>query len=189
MKQKILFFLLLLYQIPHLSMRPTFGSSLLYIQSGEVRFQSYAPLEVIEAASTQLKGVIDIANNEFAFSVQIASFDGFNSPLQREHFNENYMESDTYASATYSGKIIEKIKWEKDGEYIVRTKGKLTIHGVTNERIIKNTVLIADDRISIASDFSVLLSEHNISIPKIVQQKIAEEINVYVTGEFQYEQQ
>jgi len=60
--------------------------------------------------------------------------------LQKEHFNENYLESDKYPEASFKGKIIEDIDLDKDGEYEVRAKGELTIHGIMQERIIKANI-------------------------------------------------
>jgi glycine cleavage system regulatory protein len=52
---------------------------------------------------------------------------------------------------------------------------------VEKERIIRTTLTVSSSgRISIASDFTVLLIEHNIKIPSVVSQKIAEEIDVHV---------
>ena len=152
--------------------------------SGSVDFKSDAPLEMIEASSQNLKGVIDPANNRFAFSIPIKSFQGFNSPLQREHFNENYMESDKYPTATFEGKIIENIDYSVNGKHIIRAKGALTIHGVTQERIIRSELEVKEGTFHVTSQFTVLLKEHDISIPKIVNQKIAEEIFVEVKAVF-----
>ena len=146
--------------------------------TGEIHFKSDAPLELIEARSDKLQGVIDATKRNFAFKVSIKKFDGFNSSLQREHFNENYLETDEFPTATFSGRIIEKIDFSKDGVYQIRAKGKLKIHGVTQERIIKSTLEIKGDKLLVNSKFTVLLVEHNIAIPKIVYQKIAEEIAV-----------
>jgi polyisoprenoid-binding protein YceI len=151
--------------------------------NGVVSFRSQAALEVIDAKSSQLKGVVDIAKNEFAFAVDFKSFDGFNSPLQKEHFHENYMETNRYPVATFKGKIIEKIDWTKDGKYEIRAKGLLVLHGIKKERIIKNEVEIKNKRLIINSLFTISLSEHNIAIPKIVNQKIAEEIKVDIKVE------
>jgi polyisoprenoid-binding protein YceI len=154
------------------------------VQRGEIHFKSDAPLELIEAKSKQLKGVIDMEERAFAFSVDMGSFEGFNSPLQKEHFNENYLETKQYKSATFTGKIIEKDDFTKDGTYTIRTKGKLTIHGITKERIIKSEITTKGGKIMVRSSFTVLLDEHGISIPKIVYQKIAEEIAVDVEADF-----
>ncbi|MDN4166522.1 YceI family protein [Cytophagales bacterium LB-30] len=152
--------------------------------AGSINFTSDAPLEVIEAESKKMKGAVDASKNTFAFAVPIISFQGFNSALQREHFNENYMESAKFPDATFTGKIIEQVDFTKPGTYSVRAKGTLKIHGVEQERIIKSDLIVKDDKtIVIKSDFYVPLSDHNIQIPKIVNQKIATEIHVVIQGE------
>lgn len=157
-------------------------ASIYKISEGKIHFKSAAPLEVIEANSNELKGLVDLDNNTFAFAVSTTSFDGFNSSLQREHFNENYMESSRFPTSTFSGKMIEKIDVSKDGSYSVRAKGKLKIHGVEQERIIRSDIQVKDSVIFIKSSFTVILQDHNITIPKIVYQKIAEEIKVEINA-------
>ena len=152
---------------------------------GKVQFRSDAPLETIEASSQFLKGVIEIDKRTFAFSIPINTFEGFNNPLQKEHFNENYLESSIYPNATFTGKIIENVDLSKDGIYTIRAKGKLDIHGVVQERILKSRVVANGDSFSLKSYFTINLEEHDISIPKIVYQKIAEEIQVQVEATFE----
>lgn len=148
--------------------------------NGIINFSSDAPFEVIKASSKELKGVLDIGKKIFAFKVRMNSFAGFNSSLQREHFNENYIESSKYPEATFQGKIIEDIDFTKDGSYTVRAKGNFAIHGVSQERIIKSDVVIKNGKIGIQSAFTVLLGDHNIPIPKVVKDKLSSEINVVV---------
>ena len=95
------------------------------------------------------------------------------------------MESSRYPNATFTGKIIENVDFSKEGVYTVRAKGKLTIHGVAQERILKSRVDVKGGGFSIRSYFTVILEEHNISVPKIVYQKIAEEIQVQVKATFE----
>jgi polyisoprenoid-binding protein YceI len=149
-------------------------------ESGEIRFTSNAQLEVIQASSSQLKGIIDSSSNQFAFRVNIVSFQGFNSSLQRDHFNENYLETEKYPTASFTGKIIEQIDWSVDGTYDVRAKGELEIHGQKQTRIIKSKVTIRHGKLDIESAFVVPLADHNISIPRIVSQKIATEIEIHI---------
>lgn len=145
---------------------------------GEVSFTSNAELEVIKASSNNVRGLIDPATNQFAFSVDIDTFKGFNSGLQREHFLDNYMEIEKFPKASFSGKIIEQIDFTKDGDYEVRAKGDLDIHGQKQTRIIKGKISIRKGAVIVESVFSVPLDEHSIVIPKIVNQKIATEIEV-----------
>ncbi|MBK9733473.1 MAG: YceI family protein [Saprospiraceae bacterium] len=106
------------------------------------------------------------------------SFNGFNSALQQEHFNENYLESDKFPTATYVGKLLDPIDLSKDASYQVRTKGIFTIHGVGMERILKHEITIKNKLLLLRSSFIISLEDYNISIPSIVNKKIAEEINV-----------
>lgn len=176
-------FMLLLVVTPIRLANPSVG--VFSVKKGSIHFVSYAPLEVIKASSNELKGLIDAEQNSFAFTIDMATFEGFNSPLQREHFNENYLETKVHRKATFAGKIIEDVDLTKDGTYPVRAKGKLNLHGVSNERIIKSEVTVKGGKFSVRSNFTVLLSEHDIAIPKIVHQKIAEEIKVEVNAAFE----
>jgi len=160
------------------------GITIYQTQSGSVSFVSDAPLELISAESNQLKGIVDPAARTFAFQLEIKSLKGFNSPLQQEHFYENYMETEKYPTATFTGKIIEDVDFKKPGEVKIRAKGELTIHGIKKERIIQCNLKIKEDGFTAQSDFTVLLEDHNISIPKLVYQKIAEEIKVKISAEF-----
>lgn len=150
--------------------------------NGKVSFKSDAPLEIIQASSDQLRGIINPKNSEFAFSVDIKTLEGFNSVLQHAHFDENYMETSRFPRATYDGKIIDMIDFSKPGTYNVRSKGYLDIHGVKSERIIPCTLTIDDNSIRVTSEFFVLLSDHDITVPKVVRQKIAEQIKVDVNA-------
>jgi polyisoprenoid-binding protein YceI len=155
---------------------------------GRISFVSDAPLEVIRASSDQLRGALGMEERTFAFTVEVASFDGFNSPLQRQHFNENYMESKKFPKAIFTGKVIEQIDFEQPGTYQVRAKGMLNIHGEEKERIIRSELTIHEDgSLSITAAFSVPLKDHSIRIPKIVYQKIAEAIQVNVSIQLEKE--
>ena len=153
--------------------------------NGRIDFKSEAPLELIKASSGELTGLLDITKKNFSFKINIRSFQGFNSPLQREHFNENYLESTKYPDASFKGKIIEDVDLLQDGKYQLRTKGIFTIHGISQERILKNDVTVKNKIITIHTNFSVLLSDHNIPIPKVVYQKLANEIKVEVNATLQ----
>ena len=157
--------------------------SIFNISKGNIVFSSDAPLELIKAESNELKGLISTENKQFAFSVKVSSFKGFNSGFQKDHFNENYLESDKYPDATFSGKIIEDVDFTKNNILTVRAKGILTVHGVPKERIIKSDMTIKNGAIFIKANFTVLLADHNIPIPKVVHEKLASEIKVEVNSE------
>jgi hypothetical protein len=178
------FFVLCLFAmiLPAFTPQP---ATLYQTTKGRIDFKSEASLEIIKASSNDLIGLLDIGKKNFSFKVVIHSFQGFNSPLQKEHFNENYLESDKYPDASFKGKIIEDADLSVDGTYQLRAKGNLTIHNIPQERIIKADVTVNHNIITVRSNFTVLLSDHNIPIPKVVYQKLANEIKVEVTATFE----
>ncbi len=156
--------------------------------NGEIKFASRAQLELIRAGSNKLQGILDPGTNKFAFLVSIPSFQGFNSDLQRKHFNENYMESEKFSVAKFSGKVIEQVDYSQDNFTEVRAKGELDIHGQKQTRIIKAKITVKGNSVTIEAHFLVPLSDHNITIPKIVSQKIATEIEVDINSTLVREQ-
>lgn len=150
------------------------------VASGSIRFVSDAPMELIQARSDKVRGVLDLTSRTFLFTVALNSFQGFNNALQQDHFNENYLESEEFPEATFNGRIIETIDLTVPGQYDIRSKGQLTIHGVKSERIIRSQIDVSRGQIRVRSAFSVILSDHEIQVPRIVHQKIAEEIQVQV---------
>lgn len=156
----------------------TYAQRKFSVLQGSINFASNAQLELIKASSDRVQGLIDPVSNQFAFTVDIVSFRGFNSELQREHFNEKYMESEKFPKGKFSGKIIEAVDFSTNGTYNVRAKGELEIHGQKQIRIIKSTITISNGTLQVQSRFTVPLADHGISIPNIVSQKIATEIEV-----------
>ncbi|MBI4930628.1 MAG: YceI family protein [Bacteroidetes bacterium] len=145
----------------------------------EVSFFSDGPIEDIAATSKSAQVILNSAKNEIAIKVTIKGFD-FEKKLMQEHFNEKYMESDKYPYATFTGKINDTIDYMKEGVYKVTVGGKLNLHGVEKERTIQGTLTIKGEEITIDSKFMVALKEHNIEIPTLVAQNIAEIVEVTI---------
>ncbi|HEY0977108.1 MAG TPA: YceI family protein [Flavobacteriales bacterium] len=150
------------------------------LNKAAVDFVSDAPLERITAATSEATGLLDPAQRTFVVRIPIRSFQGFNSPLQREHFIENYMEADEYPNAIFQGRLIEVIDLDKPGEHVVRAKGSFTVHGITQERIIECKVVVTPKGIRTTSKFPVTMADHDIRIPRVVQQKLSPVVEVQV---------
>jgi len=162
----------------------SYSQSLFKASESKVKFFSEAPLENIEAVNTSCASMLNVDSREIAVVVPIKSFE-FEKDLMREHFNENYMESDTYKNASFKGKINEDIDLKQNGSYEVTATGDFSIHGVTKERTLKGTLVVEKKKISLDAKFDVKLADHNIEIPKIVFENIAEVVEV--TCNFVYE--
>ena len=151
--------------------------------SSSVHFFSDAPVEDIEATNLDGQSAIDLATGEIVFSIPIKSFT-FEKSLMQEHFNENYMESDTYPKATFKGKIID-FDIGNTSLQAANAKGILKIHGIEQEISVEGQLKIGDNSMELNAKFSVKLEDHKIKIPKIVFYNIAEIIAVTIS--FNYE--
>lgn len=155
-------------------------SQIMQMEESEVKFYSYTVLEDIEAVTKSAKGLINYEDESFYFEIPIITFD-FEKDLMEEHFNENYMETEEYPTATFEGKITSDINLDSDGTYIF--SGDLTIHGRTQKRDIEVTIKKDESgNISLNSEFKVKLVDHKIKIPKVVFANIAEIIDVTIKG-------
>ena len=176
MKFKILLFAFILFVgLVYAAVRQVYS-----VKSAKVVFKSEAELETISAESSTLTGIVDPENKNFAFSISNKSFDGFNSALQKEHFNDNYIESDKYPTTTFTGRIIDDIDFKKSGTYLIRVKGMFKIKGITKEELIKGTIEVTPLGLKLNTNFSIALSDYEIRIPRIVNQKIAPDIKVSI---------
>ncbi|NND95313.1 MAG: YceI family protein [Flavobacteriales bacterium] len=159
------------------------SQEVLMSDNATISFKSEAPLEIIEAESNDCLGVVRMTDATFLFKVRIRSFEGFNSPLQREHFNENYLESGKFPDAQFNGYILTDLQ-ELDEKWKSFTiKGDLEIHGVIQERVIEvNMRLEGGDTIEYYAEFEVELIDFDIDVPRIVFEKLAESIQVRIEG-------
>jgi len=156
-----------------------FASAQLYKgDKSKVRFFSDAVLEDIEAVTSKAGAVLNATSGEVAVVIPIKSFE-FTKSLMREHFNDNYMESDKFPLATFKGKISEPLPREIKKEQMFNIVGTLNIHGVTQERTILLVLKPGPSGAILASGkFLVKLEDHKVKIPTLVFQNIAEVVEV-----------
>ncbi len=148
---------------------------------GEVSFYSEAPLENIKANTNKATSIINLETGEVAFSIPINSFE-FKKSLMQKHFNENYMESERYPKATFSG-IIKNFQ-NKPGTYQAQAEGEMVIHGQKRKVTVEGALTISEDDAHVKAVFPVKLKDYKIKIPRILFSNIAEEVEVTIN--FQY---
>ena len=150
-------------------------------KTGGITFFSETPLENIEAINKQVTSLLNTKTGELVFSVLIRSFE-FKKALMQEHFNENYMESDKFPKAKFTGKVkdFEAFSWNENGEYSARISGFLEIHGVKKEISVLGNFLNTKEGIKANAEFVVQPKDFDIQIPKIVEENIAKKIQIKV---------
>ncbi|MFM7022616.1 MAG: YceI family protein [Flavobacteriales bacterium] len=149
-------------------------------KSGKVSFFSKTPVENISAVNaTSVQCAIDTKKKSVLVLIKVNGFK-FEKPLMEEHFNEKYLETDKYTDAMFKGTIIGDVNYTKDGIYKVKSEGTFTLHGVAKPRTFEGTIEVKKGEVILHSKFNVKLVDHNIEVPAVVTEKIAEVIEVDV---------
>lgn len=165
---------------------PSLSAQKFFTKAGQISFYSDTPMEKIEAHNNKAVSVLDTESGAMEFSVLIKGFQ-FEKALMQEHFNENYMESNTYPKSLFKGKItnMSAVNLQSDGTYDVTVAGELTIHGVTQSVETTGTMTVADGTLSAQSSFEVAVADYEIEIPKVVADNIAKVVRIDVTLDYQ----
>lgn len=156
------------------------GAQKMLTRTGKAEFKSEAKLEKIEASSNQVTVLLNTETNAVAVKIAVRTFH-FDKALMQEHFNENYLESDKFPEATFSGKITDSVDWKKDGTYSLQVEGDLTIHGVKKKVKEKITAVVKNGEVKLSSSFSIKLSDYQIKNDKM--ENISETISIRVEAD------
>ena len=140
-------------------------------------FFSAGLLEDIAAVNTASQAILNLEDGAFVLRIPITSFE-FPNQLMQEHFNENYLESEKFPIATFKGKLDRTFEMGKIANTTFEAQGELMIHGITQERTL--VIDISDEKkgIKVKGKFDVALEDHDVEIPSLLFQKIAEIVAV-----------
>jgi hypothetical protein len=171
---RIIFFIACLFSVSLL-----FSQEKVSTKTGQIIFEASVPsFEEVKATNNNVSAILDTRTGAFASLALVKGF-RFKVALMEEHFNENYIESDTYPKAVFKGKIenfdIGSVN-ESPKEFMI--SGTISLHGVTNELKTPVTIQKVDGEFKLTTRFVLRPADFNIKIPGIVSNKIAEEVNV-----------
>lgn len=157
----------------------SFAQTKILTKTGKLTFEASVPaFEEVKAKNESVTVVLNTSTGEIASLALIKGF-RFKVALMEEHFNENYMESDTYPKATFKGKIdnfdISKVTATAQTYTI---KGKLEMHGKSKDITITASIKKTADGIDIDSSFTVNTDDYGIDIPGVVSKKVSKKVAV-----------
>ena len=148
-----------------------------------VNFEASVPLfEEIKAVNKLGTIVIETKTSEFVCVLFIKDFT-FKLDLMKQHFNENYLESDRYPKAVFKGRIAKfDVNEITDLEKEYQIKGKLYLHGKSKNIEVKAFMKKVSEGIQITSDFPIIISDFDIEVPYTIAGKIAKTVNTELTA-------
>lgn len=150
-------------------------------RSAHITFFSSAPLEDIEAENKSVTCIFKPASGELAFKVLMKSF-RFERAAMQDHFNTQYLHTDEFPNATFSGKLVSDAPIDPGAEASqeVTATGELTMHGVTRTVSHSGTVKTSGGKLELHAVFPVLLEDYNVKIPTNYVRNISREIEITV---------
>ena len=152
-------------------------------KTGLISFFSASIMEDIEARNNKVAAVFDATTGQMAFAVPIREFQ-FKRTLMQEHFNENYMESEKYPKATFTGQVVnaaQVMKLLTTGAQNVEVEGQMTLHGVSHKVAVSGTLQVRDGQLVIFAYFNIAPADYAIDIPLLVREHIAKSVSVRVS--------
>jgi DNA integrity scanning protein DisA with diadenylate cyclase activity len=147
----------------------------------QIRFFSKTPAENIEASNTQIVSTISSKGN-IQFAALIKGF-RFENELMQKHFNEeDYLYSDKFPKSEYKGSItnFNTVTLNKDGNYLVTTKGSLTLHGVTKQITATGNLIVKGNQLKLNSVFKLHVQDYNID-----GSDVAEQLEITIEANYQ----
>jgi hypothetical protein len=148
-------------------------------KKGAIKFVSPSDADV-NAVNNEVSSKIS-ATGDIRFSLLFKGFQ-FKYAEMQTHFNEEYVESEKYPRASFTGTIqnIKSIDFTKDGKYTAKVVGTLTMHGVTKPVQTTATLNISKGKIAATATMSINMSDFKIDASAVTE-KVDLEINCNYT--------
>ena len=148
-------------------------------KKGSIKFVSPTDADV-SAINNEVSSKIN-GSGEIRFSLLFKGFQ-FKYAEMQTHFNEEYVESEKYPRASFTGTIqnIKSIDLNKEGKYSAKIVGNLTMHGVTKPVQTTATLNIRKGTIAAAATMSITMSDFKIDASAVTE-KVDLEINCNYT--------
>ena len=161
------------------------GQTKYILNTGSISFFSSAPLEDIKADNNHFSSEIDLGNASVTFTVPIGEF-VFRKSLMKQHFNEQYMESNKFPTAFFTGFFNQTILPGENQQPPSKNKikGTLTIKGIS--RTLEEEVILGyvEDEITGFCKFNVRVADFGVKIPRLLVRNIAEVVEVTVNVKY-----
>jgi len=148
-------------------------------KKGRIKFVSPTDADV-SAVNNEVSSKIS-ATGDIRFSLLFKGFQ-FKYAEMQTHFNEEYVESEKYPRASFTGTIqnIKSIDLSKEGKYTAKVFGTLTMHGVTKPVQTSATLHISKGKIAATATMSINMSDFKIDASAVTE-KVDLEINCNYT--------
>lgn len=143
-------------------------------ETGEVVFLSSASLNEFTGESENLNGLLDLDANKFDFYLDLNTLET-GIVLRDRHMRENYLETNAYPFAEFSGQLEKSEQLKINQPLMVKAMGTFKIHGQEKDMTISGKLTkISASEVLLEADFEVKLGDFGISVPKLMFYELSE---------------
>ena len=140
------------------------GQDKYFTKTGRITFSGKSTLSSINAENKAVSVVLDTKTGSLQFSLLTKGFE-FKKALMQKHFNEKYIESDKFPKSEFKGEFANNalVKYGTDGVYPVTAKGKLSIHGETQDVEATGIIIVKTGKLILNSTFYIMITDYKIN--------------------------
>ncbi|HKI44220.1 MAG TPA: YceI family protein [Balneolales bacterium] len=139
---------------------------------GHVQFVSHSTLEDFTGKSDYLVGRINLADSTVQFYIDLTTV-STGVRLRDEHMQEEYLQTDKYPFAQFSGKIVSSFNPASADTQQVTVKGTFKVHNVSHVITVSGKVKISPQKLYVYAAWPVKLGDYNIRIPQVLFMKVS----------------
>ena len=154
--------------------------------SATIAFDASTAIDDLPKAENKTAiAAIDPDKSTVQFEASIKNF-AFSNPKIQEHFNtKNWLNSDEFPKATFSGIITNPsaVNFKKDGTYNVNVEGDLTLKGKTQKIKTPAIIVVAGKTVKANAAFNIKLADFGVEGQPITAGKVSGEPKITVAAE------
>lgn len=155
--------------------------------SAIISFDASTAIDALPKAENKATiAAFDAKTGDVKFEATVKNF-SFSNPKMQEHFNgEQWLNSDKYATFTFSGKLDKKTKvnYKKNGSYNTTVEGDLTVKGIAKKITAPVTITVNGGSINTNAQFTITLADYGISGMAIEAGKVSKQPKITVNATF-----
>lgn len=143
-------------------------------RTGYAEFESKASVESFKGISRNLTGQLSVADSTLDFFLDLNTI-ATGITLRDRQMRENFLETEKYPFAEFTGKFYNAIDLGSDTPQKVFVRGNFTIHGVKKELDVVATITPKGrNSLSATATWPLKLSDFGIEVPSLLFYRLNE---------------
>ena len=141
-------------------------------KKGHAQVFSNSTLENFTGKSDYLVGQIDLADSTVDFYLDLSTLHT-GVELRDEHMQEEFLETNKYPFAQFSGKLVSPFNPSSNDTQQVKVEGTFKLHGVSHKITVSGRMAEVDHHLFVQAHWKLQLPDYNMKIPQVLFMKVS----------------